>query len=122
VLVPIAALSGAAALDVGDVLLHAALLFNLVDNASLYNPVHWSLPVEWNFYLVLPLLALPFARRGGAIAAVLLMLAFAIGFRIACVAVVFDWGDTGWRCIAGSSSCRAGSTNSPSAWRPRGAI
>ena len=95
VLVPIAALSGAAAFDLGDVLLHAALLFNLVDNASLYNAVHWSLPVEWNFYLVLPLLALPFARRGGAITAILLMLGFAIGFRIACVAVVFDWGDTG---------------------------
>jgi peptidoglycan/LPS O-acetylase OafA/YrhL len=94
-LVPIAALSGAAAFDLGDLLRHATLLFNLQGNASLYNAVHWSLPVEWNFYMVLPLLALPFARRGGALAALLGMLAFALAFRIACVAVVFAWGETG---------------------------
>ncbi len=47
----------------------------------LLNGVWWSLPVEWNFYIVLPLLALGFSRlRPWLMLA--LVLAWVIGFRL----------------------------------------
>lgn len=50
-------------LDWLGALLSATLTFNLLQNDAVLNPVWWSLPVEWNFYLVVPLMALLFATR-----------------------------------------------------------
>ncbi len=50
-------------LDATGAVLSATLTFNLVQNEAALNPVWWSLPVEWNFYLVVPLMALLFATR-----------------------------------------------------------
>lgn len=50
-------------LDATGALLSATLTFNIVQNEAALNPVWWSLPVEWNFYLVAPLMALLFATR-----------------------------------------------------------
>lgn len=50
-------------LDATGAVLSATLTFNLVQNEAALNAVWWSLPVEWNFYLVVPLMALLFATR-----------------------------------------------------------
>lgn len=66
----------------GDVLLHALMLHNWdpVFNSSI-NGVYWTLPVEFGFYLLLPLLAwwLP-GRRW--IALLVLALVLTIGYRL----------------------------------------
>lgn len=94
-LVVIALLAGTPAFGLGDVLAHYGLVFNLERNDSLVNPVYWSLPVEWDFYLFLPLLALPFRRARGALGWALLLVAAAIGFRLLCMAAVQQWGADG---------------------------
>ncbi|MEZ5465836.1 MAG: acyltransferase [Lysobacteraceae bacterium] len=60
------------------------------------NPVHWSLPVEWDFYLLLPLLALPWRRLNWwqALAAAMV---FSLLWRLACVVVVEHWQADGIR-------------------------
>lgn len=60
------------------------LLFNLQEGFPLLNPVHWSLPVEWNFYFILPLLALCFPSTGGWRLPLALSLAFALVCRFGC--------------------------------------
>lgn len=84
ILLLVAAAGGAALPSAGDVLGHATLSFNLLDNGSAINPVYWSLPVEWDFYLVLPLLALGFARGSGRPWMLPLALLVAVGFRLLC--------------------------------------
>jgi len=65
-------------------LAHAALIQNIVPwPVPLLNPVYWSMPVEWDFYIVLPLLAWVFARSRWPVA-LSLAFAFAIGFRLLC--------------------------------------
>lgn len=45
---------------------HIFLISNLFPGSvSLLNPVFWTLPVEWDFYLVLPLLIITFNRLKG---------------------------------------------------------
>lgn len=66
----------------------------------LLNPVYWSMPIEWDFYAVLPLLVAVLARCRWWLA-LSLAVAFAIAFRIACyralgdpaLAAVVDYGD-----------------------------
>ena len=70
----------------GDVALHLVMLHNLVAAyVTTINDVYWSMPFEWQFYLVFPLLILPvLARRtawllaGGVSVAVLAKLVSAI--------------------------------------------
>jgi len=63
---------------------HAALIQNIVPwPVPLLNPVYWSMPVEWDFYLALPLLAWLFARSRWPVA-LLLAFSFAIAFRVLC--------------------------------------
>jgi peptidoglycan/LPS O-acetylase OafA/YrhL len=65
--------------DLRDVALHLVMAHNVVPAyASTINGVYWSMPFEWQFYLVFPLLVLPLiARRtawllaGGVAAAVI---------------------------------------------------
>lgn len=79
-----------------DLAVHALLAFNLFENGSSLNPVYWSLPVEWNFYLVLPLLAACFPRsraQGPWILPALVL--FCIAFRLACWLAIDRWGADG---------------------------
>lgn len=74
---------------------HLSLSFNLWRNDSVINPVHWSLPVEWDFYLLLPVLALLYRRRAGLWAGALAALVLSIGVRVACVAALQLGGEEG---------------------------
>ncbi|HSE12632.1 MAG TPA: acyltransferase, partial [Rudaea sp.] len=80
---------------------HALLVQNLVPwPVPLLNPVYWSMPVEWDFYAVLPLLVLLVARCRWPLA-LLLALAFVFAFRVLCywsltdatIARVIGYGD-----------------------------
>lgn len=63
---------------------HALLIQNLAPwPVNLLNPVYWSMPVEWDFYVVLPLLALLVSRCRWQLA-LTLAVAFAIAFRVLC--------------------------------------
>ncbi len=96
ILLAIAAVWGAGLPSWGDIAAHFTLTFNLWSNESSINAVYWSLPVEWNFYMLLPVLALAFqgsARR--ALGGVLILLALAIGFRLLCVWAVHRYGADG---------------------------
>ena len=60
------------------------------------NPVHWSLPVEWDFYILLPLLALPW-RRLKPWQVFALAIAFGVLWRIACMYAFHLWQADGLR-------------------------
>ena len=60
----------------------ATLTFNLVDNSPVLNPVWWSLPVEWDFYLLAPLLALLLASRRRLPPALVLVVLACVGWRV----------------------------------------
>jgi len=63
---------------------HALLVQNIAPwPVPLLNPVYWSMPVEWDFYIVLPLLALFVARCRWPLA-LALTLVFACSFRVLC--------------------------------------
>ena len=63
---------------------HLALIQNVVPwLVPLLNPVYWSMPVEWDFYVVLPLLAALAARSRWPLA-LLLAVTFSVAFRILC--------------------------------------
>ena len=84
-------IGGAAPADVRELLAQATLTFNLFDTPTL-NPVYWSLPIEWDFYVVLPLLALLFARGSGHPGNVAILLCAVLAFRVACVWSGQEWG------------------------------
>jgi peptidoglycan/LPS O-acetylase OafA/YrhL len=72
------------------VLPHALLIFNIVPwPVPLLNPVYWSMPVEWDFYVVLPLLAWFVARCRWPLA-LLFVLICAIAFRVLCYWSLYD--------------------------------
>ena len=78
-----------------DFLLHAGLLFNFQFNAPALNPVYWSLPVEWNFYLALPLLVALWPRTRGHWLPIVVAVAAAIAFRVLCWWVWARHGEDG---------------------------
>ncbi len=52
--------------DVGDVLLHLVMFHNVVaEDMPSINGVYWSMPFEFQFYLLFPLLVLPILRGYG---------------------------------------------------------
>jgi peptidoglycan/LPS O-acetylase OafA/YrhL len=69
---------------------HALLVQNIVPwRVPLMNQVYWSMPVEWDFYVILPLLA-AFAARCRWPLALLFVVIFAIAFRVLCYWSVTD--------------------------------
>lgn len=78
-----------------DVATHLTLTFNFFDNTSSLNPVYWSMPVEWDFYAILPLLALGFARKSGLPWILPLAIILSITTRALCVAALTAWGMDG---------------------------
>lgn len=76
----------------GEALLSLSLTANLIDNATSLNPVWWSLPVEWDFYLVAPLVALAFTARRPLPRGLLLIVLACVGFRLLVWWMVFDQG------------------------------
>ncbi|MFO1494088.1 MAG: acyltransferase [Lysobacterales bacterium] len=79
-----------------SLLTHLTLTFNLIPyQAQPLNGVYWSLPVEWNYYLVLPLLACAVLRLGWGRTAVAVLL-LVLGFRWACYSTVWELPPSGW--------------------------
>ena len=75
-----------------DAVLSATLTSNLIDNATALNAVWWSLPVEWDFYLVAPLVALVFGARRALPRGLVLIVLACVGFRVLVWWMVFDQG------------------------------
>ncbi|MEO6689636.1 MAG: acyltransferase [Dokdonella sp.] len=76
--------SGVWPIDLRQLLAYLSMEFVFVDGISpMLNGVWWTLPIEWNFYLVLPLLGLAFARMRGWLVA-LAALVLALAFRVLC--------------------------------------
>ncbi|MFC4820984.1 acyltransferase family protein [Dokdonella ginsengisoli] len=79
--------SGAWPVDWRQLLAYLSMEFVFFEVVGpLLNGVWWSLPVEWNFYLVLPLLGFAFARARWWLVALGVLVAV-VGFRLAC----YDW-------------------------------
>jgi peptidoglycan/LPS O-acetylase OafA/YrhL len=76
----------------GNVFAHAALLQNLFPAYALLNGVYWTMPIEWDFYLALPLIAL-LMRRFGALKIFAALFCASIAFRWICYAA---YGDAEW--------------------------
>jgi peptidoglycan/LPS O-acetylase OafA/YrhL len=85
ILTPVFLYVGRSAQTTPKILLaHVLLIQNVVPwPVPLLNPVYWSMPVEWDFYVVLPLLALIVARCRWPLA-LLLALVFVFAFRVLC--------------------------------------
>jgi peptidoglycan/LPS O-acetylase OafA/YrhL len=85
------AVAGGQALVPSHLATQALLVFNLFDHPTL-NPVYWSLPVEWDFYLVLPLLVLGFGRGHRLPWLLFAAIGFAVAFRISCWWAIDSYG------------------------------
>ncbi|MEO7917134.1 MAG: acyltransferase [Dokdonella sp.] len=72
-----------------NVAAHVGLVQNVFGGGPLLNPVYWSMPVEWDFYIVLPLLALLAGRIPGWLFAVL-ALAWSLSYRVLAYQSWFD--------------------------------
>jgi peptidoglycan/LPS O-acetylase OafA/YrhL len=82
---------GPSDLSVSGAIGQALLVFNLYDSGPLLNPVYWSLPVEWDYYILLPLLALGFPSGAGRPWIVAAAVGFSISFRVACWWLFWHW-------------------------------
>jgi peptidoglycan/LPS O-acetylase OafA/YrhL len=94
-LIVLISLTGWGAYSLKTLLMHASLTFNLIKNPSALNPVYWSLPVEWNFYLVMPFIAWLFRSSKYFLWLVFLSIVFSITFRIICWQTLFSSGNDG---------------------------
>lgn len=69
-------------MSAGESALSLLLGHNLIRNDAPLNPVWWSLPVEWDFYLIAPWLALLFARPGRLPAWLLPLILASVAWRV----------------------------------------
>jgi len=77
---------------IAETLLGLTLTFNLTD-PPLLNPVWWTLAVEWDFYLLAPLLAAGFAARGSVPWLLPCIVLACVAFRVLCWWHVFEYFD-----------------------------
>lgn len=82
-------LAGWSSYDVKNLLAHITLTFNFFKNPSAINPVYWSLPIEWDFYLLLPIIALGFNGKRNFLIIVASSIVFVLAFRILCWQTLF---------------------------------
>lgn len=94
-LVVLMLLVGWGSYDTKTTLMHFSLSFNFIKNSSVVNPVYWSLPVEWNFYLLIPIIALLFRTSKHFLLVVLFSVVFAIMFRVLCWQTLFRLNSDG---------------------------
>ncbi|MCE7951426.1 MAG: acyltransferase [Xanthomonadales bacterium PRO7] len=79
---------------------HLLLVQNLVPVRETFNGVYWTMPIEWDFYAVLPVLMFTLVRsRAGLV--LLGVLALVLAFRLLCYGAYFNepWAnhfDYGW--------------------------
>jgi peptidoglycan/LPS O-acetylase OafA/YrhL len=88
------------ALGPANLIGHVFLVQNFVPTRATLNGVYWTMPIEWDFYAVLPLLALALARCRKSLVT-LVVLALVVTFRLLCYRAAFDpqWArhfDYGW--------------------------
>ena len=88
------------ALAPANLLGHVFLVQNFVPVRETLNGVYWTMPIEWDFYAILPLLALALARFRTALTLFAVM-ALVVAFRLLCYRAAFDpqWAkhfDYGW--------------------------
>jgi peptidoglycan/LPS O-acetylase OafA/YrhL len=88
------------ALGPANLIGHVFLMQNFVPTRETLNGVYWTMPIEWDFYAVLPLLALALARFRIALTLFAVM-ALVVAFRLLCYRAAFDphWArhfDYGW--------------------------
>lgn len=77
---------------VTDVALHAVMFHNFVDKSvSSINPVFWSMPFEWQFYLVFPYLVLAILRQRP-----FLLLGLCMGIAAVTKLLILVGGPEGW--------------------------
>ena len=72
-----------------NLLAHLGLVQNLVGAGPLLNAVYWSMPIEWNFYMALPLLAFLMGRAPGWLVAVF-ALVWSLTYRLLAYLSWFD--------------------------------
>lgn len=100
ILVVLLALGQAASLAPLNLVSHLLLVQNMVPVRETFNGVYWTMPIEWDFYAILPLLMLALARsRTGFM--LLGVLALVLVFRLLCYGAYFNepWAkhfDYGW--------------------------
>jgi peptidoglycan/LPS O-acetylase OafA/YrhL len=71
------------ALGPANLIGHVFLVQNFVPTREMLNGVYWTMPIEWDFYAVLPLLALALARCRKSLVT-LVVLALVVAFRVLC--------------------------------------
>ena len=76
----------------GNLLAHAALLQNLFPAYALLNGVYWTMPIDWDFYLALPLIGL-LMHRFGALRIFAVLFCASVAFRWICYAA---YGNAEW--------------------------
>src|SRR5690349_17763703 len=82
-------LGDTSALTPTNLIAHALLAQNLAHIDETLNGVYWSMPIEWDFYIVLPLMAALLARTRARFV-LFGMTALALAFRMACYRAAFD--------------------------------
>lgn len=82
-------------INIKAVLLQALMLANIPNAVPLLNNVYWSLPVEWDFYIILPLLALCFTTKKRTSLSLTAILVWVFAFRWCMHLSIVLWGSEG---------------------------